>query len=129
MVDEGLLSYELAHQSLEHLTVARAVYYLTYIFDCGTHEICVAGQSTTPCDVALDSYVSSLQADRLIIHFWGGPPDEEDWYKGSLLTMLIDRLFYCVASGYTDVVEKFLEVLNGSSRKTRSFESEDYCYS
>jgi len=28
------------------------------------------------------------------IFFWGGPPEAEDWYSGTLVTMLLDRYLY-----------------------------------
>ena len=126
--DKNLLNYEMAHQSLEHLTVARVARYLTYIFDCGSHEIYSnQGVSTTPITLATEPYLSGYLATQTEIWFWGGPPEEEDWYCGSLLTLLIDKLFYCVAMGYEDVVAKFLEALNGNHpyvhHKTQQAES------
>ncbi len=113
----NLLDCDLAYHSLEHLTVTRAVYYLTYIFDCGTHEIHSGQDVGTPIQLASNKFASlGHLASRARIWFWGGPPGEEEWYQGTLLTMLIDKLFYCVVSGYDDVVRKFLEVLNGSCR-------------
>lgn len=111
-----LLDYDLAYHSLEHLTVARVVRYMTYIFDCGTHEIHSGQDIGTPVQLAASPHYAGRLAGGVEIWFWGGPPDEEDWHRGTLLTMLIDKLFYCVVSGYDDVVRKFLEVLNGSCR-------------
>lgn len=120
MSHRDLLNQEMAYQALEHLTVARAVRYLTYIFDCGEHEIYVGSRQTTPYELGTDLYTSGCLADRVIIWFWGGPPDYEDWFEGTLLTMLIDKLFFCVANELDDVVDKFLETLNGSKTKQTS---------
>jgi hypothetical protein len=112
----GLLDYDAAYQALEHLTVARAVYYLTYIFDCGEHEIYVNGQSQTPIDAARNHV--GWMSNRVGIWFWGGPPDNEDWFEGTILTMLMDKLFYSVAMGYDNLINKFLETLNSGKNKT-----------
>lgn len=108
------LDYEVLHQNLEHLTVARVAHYLTYIFDCGTHEIIWCNDATTPVSIASDTVISKALASRVLIWFWGGPPDQAAWFKGSLLTMLIDKLYYCAVMGYDDVVDKFSEALDAS---------------
>jgi hypothetical protein len=131
--DEGLLNYDLAYHSLEHLTVARAVQYLTHIFDCGTHEIYQIlsdrrlREFCTPIHIATNPSLAGQLACNVGIWFWGGPPGDEEWYEGTLLTMLIDKLFYCVAMGYEDTVFKFLEVLNGSCNKARQTEPTAAC--
>ncbi len=117
------LDYEVLCQNLKYLTVARVTYYLTYIFDCGTHEIVWRNDATTPAALASDPFFSGRLASLGHIWFWGGPPGEADWFKGTLLTMLIDKLYYCAAMGYDDVVDKFLEALNGS-HKTRQTEAQ-----
>lgn len=125
--DRALLNYELARKSLEHLTVSRCVHYLTYIFDCGSHEIYASPEefvpghglyeATTPIKLATRPYLAGGLAAYMEIQFWGGPPDNADWHQGTLLTMLIDRLFYCVAKGYEDTVTLFLETLNDNSKR------------
>ena len=126
--DKNLLNYDLACMALRHLTVTRVTWFLTYIFDCGGHEIYSAsGVSTTPISLATEPFLAGSLAERVEIWFWGGPHEAEDWYCGSLLTLLVDKLFYCVAMDYEDVVAKFLEALNGchtgSHNKTRQVES------
>ena len=111
-----LLNYDAAYQALEHMTVARVVHYLAYIFDCGGQEIYVNGQAQTPIDI-VHNY-SGYLAHRVRIWFWGGPPDDENWFEGTMLTMLMDKLFYSVAMGYSDLIEKFLETLNDGKSKT-----------
>lgn len=119
--DKGLLNYNLAYQTLEHLTVARVVHYLAYIFDCGAHEIFTnidhsqLFEATTPINLATSPLLSDCLASHVKIWFWGGPPGDASWYKGTLLTMLIDILFYCVIMDYEDTVHKFLETLNDTS--------------
>jgi len=117
---DGLMDSDLAYASLQHLTVPRVVNYLAYIFGAGEDEILVPGESpwqkrvTTPISLVSD-ILTGVLACRIPVTFWGGPPDEEDWYGGSLLTLLIDRLFYNVAAGNDNIVSRFLEGVNGSA--------------
>ncbi len=118
------LDYEVLYRSLEYLTVARVTHYLTYIFDCGTHEILWRTLPTTPVEIAGDPFFSERLASQEHIWFWGGPPGEADWFKGTLLTMLIDKLHYCEMMGYNDVVTKFEEALYRGSHKTGQTEAQ-----
>jgi hypothetical protein len=109
------LDAELARDSLAYLTVARVVNYLTYTFDAGTDEILDLSDTrrrwaTTPLGYAQDNAdkAGALACDAPVV-FWGGPPGNDDWYTGTLLDMLIDRVFYNVAIGNNVVVQRFLE--------------------
>jgi len=109
------LDAELARDSLSHLTVARVVNYLTYTFDAGADEILDLSDArrqwaTTPLGYAQDNIDNSggLACDASVV-FWGGPPGDEDWYTGTLLDMLIDRVFYNAATGNSAVVQRFME--------------------
>ena len=109
------IDVDLARDSLEHLTVARAINYLTYIFDAGTDEILDLADTrlkwaTTPLTYAQDHIVNvgGLAGNAHIV-FWGGPPGDEDWYTGTLLDMLIDRVFFNVSIGNNAIVQRFLE--------------------
>ena len=113
---QHLLDAELAHVSLAHLTVARATQYLTRIFDSGSCEIIFCDVYTSPIELATDPFRAGSAATSVGIRFWGGPPGDRGWYEGSLITVLVDRLFQCVTAGEIDVVETFLEVLNGGGR-------------
>jgi hypothetical protein len=117
---QDILDYDVASMMLEHLTVTRTVHYLTYIFDSATHEIYVNGTTTTPIELAHDPKMRGLLASRVPIRFWGGPPDEEEWYDGSLLAMLMDKLFYCVALHYYDVIDRFFYTLNGYDSRNKA---------
>ena len=99
-------------EAMEHLTVARAVRYLAYIFDCGDHELLYQDAAASPVEMACDPFLASQPADGVAIQFWGGPPDDANWHRGTFQTLLLDKLFYCAAMGYDDVVDKFLKVLN-----------------
>jgi hypothetical protein len=86
---------------------------LTRIFGSGDCEIIFCDVYTSPIGLATDPFRAGSAASSVGIRFWGGPPGDRGWYEGSLITMLVDRLFQCVTAGEIDVVEMFLEVLNG----------------
>jgi hypothetical protein len=51
-----------------------------------------------------------LPADSIHCHFYGGPPGSKALYKGTLLTMLMDRVMICAISrGYGAVGKLFPE--------------------
>jgi len=108
----SLLDLDLAWASLQHLTVTRSITYMLYCFNAANDEIVVEDKVTTPIEFVNDCMPGVL-ACRVPIMFWGGPPGQEDWHDGSLLAMLIDRLFYNVACGNNGVVERFLESICG----------------
>ena len=108
------IDVDIVRHSLEHLTIARVINYLTYTFGAGADEILDLSeirvkQETTPLGYAQDHIINigAPAADAVIV-FWGGPPDDEDWYRGTLLDMLIDRLFFNIASGNIGVVNRFV---------------------
>jgi len=124
-----LLNYELAYQALEHLTVSRVVRYMQYTLCGENHEIYCNGDSTTPLVLATNPHVAGSLAGNIHLWFWGGPPKKEEWYEGSLLTMLLDRLWYAVVVGRYDVVDGFLETLNGNHTRTQQKNAQDECES
>lgn len=106
---------ELTYVALRFMTVSRAVNYLTYVFDAALEEIldlsdCHQKWATTPAELVTSFNAGQLACDTPVV-FWGGPPDAGDWYTGTLLTMLVDRLFYSVAQGDIGGVGRFTENL------------------
>lgn len=106
------IDIDLARDSLGHLTTVRAVNYLAYTFDAGIDEILDLSEepqrgATTPLELGMRLAAGSL-ASHVSIIFWGGPPGDEAWYPGSLLDMLIDRLFFNKAVGNNEIVNRFL---------------------
>jgi hypothetical protein len=97
-----------AWDNLSTMSIVRATNYLTYIFEAQDNEIVLGDVVTTPRQATLGSN-PSLQARHMPIRFWGGPPGEEEWYEGSILALLIDRLFYNIATGNIAVVRRFQE--------------------
>jgi hypothetical protein len=102
---------ELIFDALRHLTVGRVVNFLNYTFDSCDHEILDLAEgrakwATTPMEYATHS--SAVLASNAAIVFFGGPPNEGEWYSGSLLAMLVDRLLYNRAIGNTEVVQRFM---------------------
>jgi hypothetical protein len=128
---DGLLNYELAYNALEHLTVSRVVHYMQYTLCGEDHEVYYEGthwQQTTPLRLANDPHLAGRLASCIKIYFWGGPPSDEDWFEGTLLTMLLDRLWYAAVIGRNDIVDNFLETLNGGHNQTRQVVRENTAY-
>lgn len=121
-----LENIDAGREAMAHLTVARVVRYLAYIFDCGDHELLYQNAATSPVEMASIPQMASQPADSVAIQFWGGPPDNPDWHRGTFQTLLLDKIFYCVAMGYDDTVDKFLKVLN-SGRQNRETEADVPC--
>lgn len=106
---------ELIYDALRHLTVGRVVNFLNYTFDSCDHEILDLAESrekwaTTPMEYA--THNSAVLASDTRVVFFGGPPDEGDWYTGSLLAMLVDRLLFNRAIGNTEVVQRFMGAMD-----------------
>lgn len=104
------------YDALRHLTVRRAANFLVYTFDAGEHEILDLSKNhakwaTTTIEYALNCDEQLLATDAKIV-FWGGPPDDCEWYSGSLLALLVDRLFYNVAIGNHELVERFMKAVD-----------------
>lgn len=108
---------ELLFDALRHLTVGRVVNFLNYTFDSCDHEILdlAVGRpkwATTPMEYATHS--SAVLASDAAIVFFGGPPNEGEWYTGSLLAMLVDRLLYNRAVGNTEIVQRFMGAMSNA---------------
>ena len=97
-----------AWSTLRHVSVIRAVNYLAYVFDCQDDKVLLDKSVTTPQQIAYASN-SIVRARYIPIQFWGGPPGDEEWHEGSLLALLIDRLFYNIAVGNVRTVQRFQE--------------------
>ena len=108
MADNFQFNVQTAWESLRGISVVRAVNYLTYIFDCPLDEVKMEDELTTPQQIAYGSH-PSMRARCIPIYFWGGPPGDEEWFKGNLVAMLIDRLFFNIAIGNSEVVGRFQE--------------------
>jgi hypothetical protein len=108
---------ELLFDALSHLTVGRVVNFLNYTFDCSDHEILDRAELrqkwvTTPLEYAVDHCEDP--ASGALIVFYGGPPGDGEWYPGSMLALLVDRLLYNRAIGNSEVVRRFMgAVANG----------------
>lgn len=108
------LDIDIVYDALRYLTVGRVGNFLCYTFDSGDHEILDLAESrtkwaTTPVEYAMRNG-TQLASDAKIV-FWGGPPNECEWYPGSILAMLVDRLFYSAAIGNHELVERFMKAV------------------
>ena len=108
---------ELIYDALRHLTVGRVVNFLNYTFDSCDHEILDLSEgrtkwATTPMEYA--THNSAVLASDTTIVFFGGPPNEGEWYPGSLLAMLVDRLLFNRAIGNTEIVQRFMGAMSSA---------------
>ncbi len=62
--------------------------------------------ATTPMKYA--THNSAVLASDTTIVFFGGPPGSGEWYPGSLLAMLVDRLLLNTALGNREIVRRFM---------------------
>jgi hypothetical protein len=106
----NLLDLQLAYDSLRYFTVARTYNFLFYIFGAEQDEIIFDKNPTTPSSL-ISKETQGLLASRIEIIFWGGPPDNAFWCRGSFLDMLIDRFLYNVARKNEKTISRFLESL------------------
>lgn len=108
------LDIEFVYDALRHLTVGRTTNFLAYTFDSGNHEILDLSerraQCTTPTEYASQCNNMTLATDASIV-FWGGPPGDSEWFTGTLLAMLVDRLFYNFAVGNFELIERFMRAV------------------
>lgn len=109
------MDVEFVYDALRHLTVGRVTNFLVYTFDSGDHEILDLARErdkwvTTPTEYA-SSHGGAMLAAHVSIIFWGGPPDDGMWHTGTLLAMLVDRLFYNFAVGNFELIERFMRMV------------------
>lgn len=91
----------------QHLTVARVVWALKYIFQVHDYDIVLGTNFTTSAELA--ELYPTAKADGLKITFWGGPPTETNWHEGTLLTFLVDSVLHALADGDAVKAQKFID--------------------
>ncbi len=99
----GLKCEKFAHYqamaSIKHTTVSSCIDGALSILDAfnyGGDSFHLKGTKWQARDLGLERYFPSLQgrmaSETPIIWFWGGPPSALQWYKGTLQTLLDDRV-------------------------------------
>lgn len=64
------------------------------------------GREITVCDLCCELY-SRHHAKTVDLWFWGGPPDKEEWFQGTLYQFVTDRLMRALISmSSREVIEK-----------------------
>jgi hypothetical protein len=97
--------------ALEAMSCARVVNYLNYCFDYNESKIIVNGKMTTPVRFLQDlPSLAALPAREIgPVKFLGGPPNvERRLQRGSLLTLLLDRIL----RSFIDNDQKYQRFLN-----------------
>jgi hypothetical protein len=97
---------------LKGLTAARTVNYLNYSFGASEDELEMNGVSTTPTKILKDlPALQAVPASTVApLSFWGGPPGKKDWYEGSLLTFLVDRILNSADAGNWGLLGRFFDL-------------------
>jgi hypothetical protein len=71
-------------------------------FGYGNDTLHLKNQKWVACDLADEDYFPDLQGrmacETPVVWFWGGPPTKLKWYKGTLQTLLDDRVMYEITS-------------------------------
>lgn len=68
------------------------------VYGYGRGDVRLNGQKWDVCDLASEEWFPDLQGrmahETPVFYFWGGPPTKLNWYKGTLQTLLDDRVLY-----------------------------------
>jgi hypothetical protein len=97
---------------LSGLKATQVINYLDYTFNAARTLIVVNGFHTMPQQLAKDlPGLEILYAHEVYpLRFWGGPPNKQKWYEGTLLTCLIDKILTAYTNGDTGLLKRFLNV-------------------
>lgn len=97
---------------LKGLKASQVINYLDFTFNASRHLIIVNGLHTMPQQLAKDlPGIDMLYAHEVYpLKFWGGPPNKQKWYTGTLLTFLTDKILTAWAKGDQGLLERFLNV-------------------
>jgi hypothetical protein len=97
---------------LRGLKASQVINYLDFTFNASRNLIIVNGLHTMPQQLAKDlPGIEILYAHEVYpLKFWGGPPNKQKWYDGSLLTFLADKILTTWAKGDQGLLERFLNV-------------------
>lgn len=95
---------------LRGIKATQAIHYLEYTFNAHRCLIVVNGLHTTPQKLVQDlPGLEILYAHEVYpLTFWGGPPNRERWYDGTLLTLLADRVLIALSNGDKNLLERFV---------------------
>lgn len=105
---------EFITQNFDDISAIDAISILINEFTMGTEVIMFNG---TQRNVSIQDLESEYQNLPLVlakyvspIKFWGGPGELRDYYTGSLMTLLCDRILnaWCYKGLYTDLVESYV---------------------
>lgn len=120
-------------EAIQHFTVARVTNYLKYIFKCDDDEIILLTKrgSEAPIPIIGSNAISTSGAElgamnptalagRVRIWFWGGPPEELDWYRGTYLSILVDRFFRALINNDNDAIRQFIGAVQKANTQSHS---------
>jgi hypothetical protein len=93
------------------ITVARAVNMLSYVMKSRGDRVMFADKKIYVFELGEHPELTNLPADRVKLIFCGGPPGAYNTYKGSLLSLLIDRIMWEEIHGSVTMVNNLETIL------------------
>jgi hypothetical protein len=105
------MNVEKAYKALNSWEVARVFNHLIYTFNAGAVRVEFCGYPVALADLA-HRVTGNIPARYIRVKFRGGPSGKRREYIGTLLTVLVDELFYRYTLGHQICVENFLESID-----------------
>jgi hypothetical protein len=98
-------------EALSHLNCRRAVNFLLYTFEAVENVIVFAGVVTTVGKLMHEcSPLADAPAKSCYLKFWGGPPEKQGFFTGTLLTALCDAIMQTTCDGNMAIYQRFLSL-------------------
>lgn len=82
---------DLLKKKLWKVTIGEGAW-LAEVYGCDKTELARVAGRTTFADIVEGGWEDNFFCRDTPVGFWGGPPDNENWYNGTLLTFLIDNI-------------------------------------
>ncbi len=89
-------------------TTAPAAYWLLHLMDCPNEMVYLeCGELIYVKDLVKQDSICYLEATAVNVLFWGGPPNQLAWYRGTLQNLIADRILdYYTKNSLEALVEK-----------------------
>jgi len=95
----------------DDITVRRAVNVLAYVLKSSEDTVIFANNKIQLFELGSHPDLGNLPADQIKIAFCGGPPGDYTTYKGTLLSLLVDRIAWEIVHGNVTIFEKLREIV------------------
>lgn len=95
----------------DDITVARASNFLAYVLKSGQDSVIFANNKIQIFELGAHPDLCEIPADRVKIAFCGGPPGKYTTYKGTLLSLLVDRCVWEMIHGDIRMFDKLTKLV------------------